>query len=82
MHAGLYSVVSSGRIHRDGLLGGLKRSGGESANGMPKNLLTIAVAEGRVVEVPIIFPESILAVGDPGSIFALVSERMDAPMSA
>jgi hypothetical protein len=45
-------------------------------------LLTTTVAEGRVVEVPTIIPESIFAVGDPGSIFALVSERIDALTSA
>jgi hypothetical protein len=82
IHAGLYSVVSSGRSHLEGFSGGLKRSGGESANGIPKYLLTMAVAEGSVVDVPIIIPESILAVGDPGSTFALVSKRMDALMSA
>lgn len=68
MQAGFSSVVRSGRTHLSGLTGGLKRSGGESAKGMPKYLWTTAVADGRVVEVPIITPESILAVGEPSSI--------------
>jgi hypothetical protein len=49
---------------------------------MPRYLWTIAVAEGRAVDVPIILPESMLAVGAPGSIFAFASERMDALVSA
>jgi hypothetical protein len=75
-------VVSSGRSHRLGLSGGLNRSGGESAKGMPKNFWTTAVAEGRIVEVPMIIPESIMAVGERGSGTAFVTERMDALISA
>jgi hypothetical protein len=49
---------------------------------MPKYLWTIAVAEGRLVDVPMIKPESTLAVGEPGSIAAHATERTDAPVSA
>jgi hypothetical protein len=67
MQAGFSAVARSGLTHLSGLTGGLKRPGGESAKGMPRYLWTIAVAEGRLVEVPMITPESILAVGEPGS---------------
>jgi hypothetical protein len=36
---------------------------GFAANGIPRNLLTAAVAPGRAVVVPIMTPESIVAVG-------------------
>jgi hypothetical protein len=68
MQAGFNFVARSGLIHLSGLTGGLNRSGGESAKGMPRYLWITAVAEGRVVEVPMMIPESILAVGEPSSI--------------
>lgn len=68
MQAGLSRVVTSGLIHLLGLTGGLNRSGGESAKGIPKYLLTVAEAEGIMEEMPMMIPESILAVGEPNSI--------------
>ena len=47
-----------------GWTGGENRSGGDWANGIPRNLLTEAVAVGRVVVVPITTPISMLALGD------------------
>jgi hypothetical protein len=63
MHACLTWVASSGAIHGFGDTGGAKRRGGDCANGMPRNMFTTAVADGRAVVVPIITPESRVAVG-------------------
>jgi len=46
-----------------GFWGGSNLFGGDCANGIPKNLLTEAVAVGRVVVVPITTPASMVAVG-------------------
>ncbi len=57
-------------------LGGLdfsKRTGG-AAYGMPRNWLTVAVADGREVVVPMILPESITAV-DPSLVPHKVARR-------
>jgi len=43
--------------------GGENLSGGEAAKGIPKNLFTVAVAEGTEVVVPTRIPESIITVG-------------------
>lgn len=48
-----------------GFSGGEKRSGGFLANGTPRNLLTLAVAAGKEVEVPWRTPASIVAVAGP-----------------
>lgn len=45
------------------MLGGENRSGGEAANGIPRNLFTVAVADGIEVVVPTTNPESMTAVG-------------------
>jgi hypothetical protein len=41
----------------------MKRRGGETAYGTPRNLLTVAVAEGKTVVVPMRTPGRITAVG-------------------
>ena len=43
--------------------GGANRSGGLTANGIPRNLLTVTVADGSTVVVPMISPTSIVTVG-------------------
>lgn len=53
----------SGLYHGTVLLGGENLSGGEAANGIPRNLFTVAVADGIEVVVPTTGPESITAVG-------------------
>ena len=65
MHAGLHSLAIIGSLKVPGLSGGENRVGGLFANGTPKNLLTVAVAAGRAVVVPMTTPESIVAVGPP-----------------
>jgi hypothetical protein len=44
-------------------VGGENLSGGEEANGIPRNLFTVAVADGNKVVVPNSGPESIEALG-------------------
>jgi hypothetical protein len=56
-------VVSNGFFHGFAGAGGLNRSGGDWANGMPRNWLTAAVAVGTDTAVPTITPASIVAVG-------------------
>jgi hypothetical protein len=63
MHAGFHCVVSNGSFHGLGGAGGLNRSGGDCANGMPRNWLTAAVAVGTDTTVPTMTPASIVAVG-------------------
>lgn len=63
MQAGFHSVTVSGLLHGFGLWGGAKRSGGDRAKGIPRNLLTAAVAEGKVVCVPTSGPEARVTVG-------------------
>ena len=52
-----------GMVHGVGAVGGEKRSGGDSANGMPRNWLTTAVALGIIVVVPTNTPEAIVTLG-------------------
>lgn len=47
--------------------GGAKRSAGEIANGIPKNLFTKVLASGRLYVSPTTKPESVKAVGSRGS---------------
>ena len=63
MHTGLDADASRGADHGAGWLGGEKRSGGEAANGIPRYLLTAAIAEGSRVVVPTTAPEPIVTVG-------------------
>ena len=65
MQEGLHSVTFRGLLHCCGLCGGEKRSGGDWANGIPRNLFTAAVAEGKVVYVPTRAPEARVTVGGP-----------------
>lgn len=65
MHAGAHAVALMGELKVPGLCGGAKRVGGLFAKGMPKNLLTEAVAAGKEVVVPSTTPASIVAVGPP-----------------
>ena len=50
--------------HVFGLLGSANLSGGECANGTPRNWSTIALEDGMETRVPTIGPESIVTVGD------------------
>ena len=43
--------------------GGAKRSGGLTAKGIPRNLLTVTLADGSTVVVPMTSPTSIITVG-------------------
>lgn len=63
MHAGLKAEALSGLYQDATLRGGENLSGGEAANGMPRNLFTVAVADGNVVVVPTNGPESMTTVG-------------------
>jgi hypothetical protein len=57
MHAGLKPEALSGFCHGATFEGGENLCGGEAVNGMPRNLLTVAVADGTEVVVPITIPE-------------------------
>lgn len=59
--AGL-NVVVFNVVHDWGSSGGKNRSGG-AAKGIPRNLLTVAVAEGKLVVVPTITPDGNVTVG-------------------
>jgi hypothetical protein len=63
MQAGFHSLVCNGLLQLFGGAGGLNRSGGDCAKGIPRNSLTGAVAVGRVTAVPTITPASIVTVG-------------------
>lgn len=58
MQADVQAVALSGSSCLGGGPGALNRRGGVSANGMPRNLSTLAVAEGSKVVVPKTTPES------------------------
>jgi hypothetical protein len=58
-----HAVAANGVVHESGATGGLKRPGGDFANGIPRNSLTEAVADGKVAVVPITIPELIVTVG-------------------
>lgn len=49
-------------LYLPGGCGGENLSGGDWAKGTPRNLLTVAVASGRLVVVPIMIPAHIVAV--------------------
>ena len=68
MQALLNACARLGFDHCGTGTGGEKRSGGLNANGMPRNLLTVTVEEGRFVTVPITVPESMVAVGSGGGL--------------
>ena len=71
MQAGFHSVTVSGLPHGFGLWGGPKRCGGDRAKGIPRNLLTAAVADGKMVCVPTSIPEARVIVGAFVMLFAL-----------
>jgi hypothetical protein len=56
-------VVFNGCFQDFGGAGGLNRSGGDCAKGIPRNSLTGAVAVGSDTAVPTITPASIVTVG-------------------
>lgn len=64
MHDGLKASALKGRLNLEGSRGGLNRSGGDTAKGMPKNWSTSTLASGRAVVVPTTVPWSIVADGD------------------
>ena len=63
MQAGLHFCASRGSVNGFAGVGGEKRSGGLTAKGMPRNLLTVTVADGNTVVVPMTTPTSMVAVG-------------------
>ena len=71
MQADFHSVTVSGLLHGFGLWGGAKRSGGDRAKGIPRNLLTAAVDEGKMVCVPTNGPEARVIVGAFVILFAV-----------
>ena len=71
MQAGFHSVTVSGVLHGFGLWGGAKRSGGDRAKGIPRNLFTAAVAKGKMVCVPRNGPEARVTVGAFVILFAV-----------
>ena len=75
IHAGFHIFASSGFDHDFGFRGAEKRSGGEAANGTPRNLLTVVEEEGNDVVVPTITPASIVAVGEPADIGVARAKR-------
>lgn len=56
-------MTLSGCAQEAALSGGENLSGGEAAKGMPRNLLTVAVAWGSWVVVPSRTPDATVAVG-------------------
>jgi hypothetical protein len=64
-HELLHCWVLKGERHPGASCGGanLRAPVGLAANGTPKNLLTVAVAPGFEVVVPMITPESIVTIG-------------------
>lgn len=62
IQAGFALVVSMVPCHFLGGTGAAKRSGGD-AKGIPRNLFTVTVEEGRMVVVPMMIPESNVADG-------------------
>ena len=74
MQAGFHSVTVSGLLHGFGLWGGAKRSGGDRAKGIPRNLLTAAVTDGKVVFVPTSGPEARVTVGASVVLLAVGAE--------
>jgi hypothetical protein len=63
VHASLNCDASNSPLNLEGGFGKPNRSGGDWANGMPRNLLIVAVAAGRDVVVPTTTPSAITAVG-------------------
>jgi hypothetical protein len=62
MHAGFQAEIFNGFIHDSGSVGGenLRR---RISKGMPRNLLTVAVADGSKVVVPMRTPEAMVTSG-------------------
>lgn len=63
MQAGVQAWATTGFSNLPTGTGGENLSGGLTAKGIPKNLFTVTVAEGKEVVVPITSPTSIVAVG-------------------
>lgn len=63
MHAGFQLVAWIGFWNWGAALGGENLSGGDCANGIPRNWFTGPSAAGRLVDFPITTPLSIVAVG-------------------
>jgi hypothetical protein len=64
MHAGLNSVALIGSENRDAGWAGENLSGGDFANGIPRNWFTGPSAAGRDVVFPMMVPALIVAVGE------------------
>ena len=78
MHAGLNAEALRGCAHFRGWVGGENLWGGEEAKGIPRNLLTVAVAEGMDVVVPMMTPEAIVASAGQSTALARL-ERARSP---
>lgn len=80
MQVGDHSVALIGAVHAAGSWGGLNLSGAV-ANGIPRNLFTVAVADGREVVVPMIGPDGRtttgLGVGDGVPIWTVYGFQVD-----
>ena len=63
MQEGLHAWATRGSENSLAGTGGAKRSGGLTAKGMPRNLFTVTVADGRTVVVPMTSPTSMVTVG-------------------
>jgi hypothetical protein len=63
MQAGLHALATTGSENFWAGTGGAKRSGGLTAKGIPRNLLTVTLADGSTVVVPMTSPTSIVTVG-------------------
>lgn len=62
-HAGFHCVAFIGRFDREAGFAGENRSGGDCANGTPRNWLTGARPLGSEVDFPINMPVSMIAIG-------------------
>ena len=68
-------VAIYGSLNGAGTVGGENRTGGDAANGIPRNLFTTTVAKGSEVVVPITTPEAIVTVGAAATATATCPNR-------
>lgn len=77
MQAGLKAVACKGADHRAGFSGGENRTGGETANGNPRNWFSTALELATGVALPTTTPDSIVTVGFGG---AAVTRTIDSKL--
>ena len=63
MQASLNKEASKGALNLAGADGGENRTGGDAANGIPRYLFTVTVAEGTALLTPPTFPADMDTVG-------------------